>query len=139
MNLFKIVLSESLLGINSNGNFLDPGPTIKHIEMTPMDFEEFLCAVRREDIDKVIQAIKKDILKGYIINETLHNTMNSDIKDYIIVGGMPQVVLEYTTSKDLGKVYQRQEGILSLYRSDIQQYQSTQDNKMKTLNCFDSI
>lgn len=139
MNLFRIVLSGSLLGINLNGDFLDPGSTVKHIEMTPMDFEEFLWAVRGERIGKVIQSIKKDALEGNLINETLHSTMNNNIKEYIIVGGMPQVVHEYATSKDLGKVYQKQEGILNLYRSDIQQYQNTKDNKIKTLKCFDSI
>jgi hypothetical protein len=139
MNRFRIVLSGSLLGVNLNGDFLDPGPTVKHLEMTPMDFEEFLWAVRGEGIKKVINNIKNDVLEGKMVNQTLHDTMNGDIKDYIIVGGMPQVVLEYTTSKDLGKVYQKQEGILTLYRSDIQQYQSTRDNKIKTLKCFDSI
>ena len=64
---------------------------------------------------------------------------NNDIKDYIIVGGMPQVVQEYVNTRDLGKVFLKQQGIVTLYRSDIQQYQSTQDNKIKTLKCFDSI
>jgi len=52
---------------------------------------------------------------------------------------MPQVVLEFLNKKDLGAVFLKQEGIITLYRSDIQQYQSTQDNKIKTLKCFDSI
>lgn len=52
---------------------------------------------------------------------------------------MPQVVQEYVNTRDLGKVFLKQQGIVTLYRSDIQQYQSTQDNKIKTLKCFDSI
>ena len=139
MKQYRIVLSGSLLGINLNGDFLDPGPTVKHIEMTPMDFEEFLWAIHGEGIVSLIKNIRDDVMNGTLINQMLHDTFNNDVKDYILVGGMPQVVLEYINSKDLGKVYQKQEGILNLYRSDIQQYQNTQDNRIKTLKCFDSI
>ncbi|MFU8786509.1 MAG: ATP-binding protein [Candidatus Izemoplasmataceae bacterium] len=139
MKKYKIVASGSMLGISLNGDFLDPGPAIKHIEMYPMDFEEFLWAVHGEEINHIIDSIKIDAQQGKPINQTLHHTLNSDIKDYVIVGGMPQVVLEFINTKDLGKVFLKQEGIVTLYRSDIQQYQSTQDNKIKTLKCFDSI
>ena len=139
MKKYKIIASGSMLGINLNGDFLDPGPAIKHVEMYPMDFEEFLWAVHGEEIKHTIDSIKIEVQEGKLINQILHDTLNSDIKDYVIVGGMPQVVLEFINSKDLGKVFLKQEGIVTLYRSDIQQYQSTQDNKIKTLKCFDSI
>lgn len=139
MKKFKIIASGSMLGINLNGNHLDPGPTVKHLEMFPMDFEEFLWAIHGEGIKKVIAEIKKNSKNGQMINQTLHETLNHDIKEYIIVGGMPQVVLEYIQSKSFGNVYLKQEGIIALYRSDIQQYQSSQENKIKTLKCFDSI
>ncbi len=136
---YKIIASGSLLGINLNGDFLDPGPAIKHIEMFPMDFEEFLWAIHGNDMESVIRMLKQDVIHGKVVQETLHDLLNQDVKDYILVGGMPQVVLEFVQSKNLGKVFLNQEGIIQLYRSDIQQYQSTQDNKMKTLQCFDSI
>ncbi len=139
MKKYRIIASGSLLGINLNGDFLDPGPAVKHIEMFPMDFEEFLWAVHGEEIKDMIKSIKIDTLEGKLVNQILHDTLNNDMKDYIIVGGMPQVVLEFLNSKDLGAVFLKQEGIITLYRSDIQQYQSTQDNKIKTLKCFDSI
>ncbi|MFH0766640.1 MAG: DUF4143 domain-containing protein, partial [Bacillota bacterium] len=129
----------SMLGINLNGDFLDPGPSVRHIEMFPMDFEEFLWAVHGEKIKNIIESVKIDALKGKLLNQILHDTLNNDIKDYVIVGGMPQVVLEFLNTKDLGAVFLKQEGIITLYRSDIQQYQSTQDNKIKTLKCFDSV
>ncbi len=139
MKKYRIIASGSMLGINLNGDFLDPGPAVKHIEMFPMDFEEFLWAIHGEEIKHIIKSIKIDALKGKLVNQILHDTLNNDIKDYVIVGGMPQVVLEFLNKKDLGAVFLKQEGIITLYRSDIQQYQSTQDNKIKTLKCFDSI
>ena len=139
MKKYRIIASGSMLGINLNGDFLDPGPAVKHLEMFPMDFEEFLWAIHGEEIKNIIENIKTDALEGNLVNQILHDTFNNDIKDYVIVGGMPQVVLEFLHTKDLGKVFLKQEGIITLYRSDIQQYQSTQDNKIKTLKCFDSI
>ncbi len=139
MKKYRIVASGSMLGINLNSDFLDPGPSVKHIEMVPMDFEEFLWAIHGETINNIVIQIKDDVLKGNLINQTLHETLNKDIKDYVLVGGMPQVVFEYIQSKNLGKVFLKQEAIINLYRSDIQQYQSTPDNKIKTLKCFDSI
>jgi len=139
MKKYRIIASGSMLGINLNGDFLDPGPAVKHLEMFPMDFEEFLWAIHGEEIKHIIKSIKTDAIKGKLVNQILHDTLNNDIKDYIIVGGMPQVVLEFLNKKDLGAVFLKQEGIITLYRSDIQQYQSTQDNKIKTLKCFDSI
>lgn len=136
---YRIIASGSLLGINLSGDFLDPGPAVKHLEMYPMDYEEFLWAIHGDEIKKVINDVKTSVLNGNLINQALHDMFNNDIKDYIIVGGMPQVVQEYVNTKDLGKVFLKQQSIVTLYRSDIQQYQSTQDNKIKTLKCFDSI
>lgn len=139
MKRFRIVASGSLLGINLNEGFLDPGPTVKHIQMHPMDFEEFLWAIRGEEIEIVIRNLKNEVKKGNLIHSLLHETLNEDIKDYILIGGMPDVVQDYIQYKDLAKVFLKQQAIVDLYRNDIQQYQSTSDNKIKTLKCFDSI
>jgi len=91
MKKYRIVASGSMLGINLNSDFLDPGPSVKHIEMVPMDFEEFLWAIHGETINNIVIQIKDDVLKGNLINQTLHETLNKDIKDYVLVGGMPQI------------------------------------------------
>jgi uncharacterized protein len=139
MSRFKIIASGSLLGLSVNGETLDPGPTMLHLEMKPMDFEEFLLAIRGQDYQKLMDSIKQEMLSGQSLNESIHKVLNDDIKTYTLVGGMPQVVFEYIESKDLAKVYLKQQGIVQLYRSDIQQYQSSSDNKVKSLKAFDSI
>ncbi len=139
MNRFRIIVSGSLLGINLGGESLNPGPTVKNIEMYPMDFEEFLWAKHGEAIISILDEIKSSSLEGNIIEESYHNLLNGDIKDYVIVGGMPQVVLSYISKHDLGDVFLIQSSILELYRSDIQQYQTNVSNRIKTLKCFDSI
>lgn len=136
---FRIVSSGSLLGIALCGDFLDPGPSVHHLEMMPMDFEEFLWAVHGPEIGPMLETVRSECKRGNLINEALHSTLNRDLRDYIIVGGMPRAVIEFVQNKDLGKVFLKQAEIVSLYRSDIQRYQTTQDAKMKTLKCFESI
>lgn len=136
---YKIIVSGSLLGVNINEDFLDPGPTVKHLTMYPMDFEEFLWALKGDEIKLVIETIKSQVKNKETILETLHQTFNQYIIDYVVVGGMPQVVYEYIKSEDLGTAYLNQEPILKLYQSDIQRYQTSHDNKIKTLKCFNSI
>lgn len=139
MNKFKIVASGSLLGLNVNGEMLDPGPAILHLELLPMDFEEFSLALHGDEYQEWINTIKQQLLLGEPLNESVHNVLNEDIKTYTLVGGMPQVVAEYVASNDLAKVFLKQQGIIQLYRSDIQQYQSSPDNRMKSLKAYDSI
>ncbi len=139
MNRFKIIASGSLLGINLGGDYLNPGPIVKHIEMYPMDFEEFLWAKYDLGFEKIIESIKEDAKSGKLTNEFYHDLLNNEIKEYIIIGGMPQVVSSYAINEDYGDVFIKQEAINNLYRSDIQQYQTNKDNQMNTLKCFDSI
>ena len=139
MKKYKIVASGSLLGLNLGGDYLDPGPTVLHTKMYPMDFEEFLWAKYGEDIVHTIGRIKDEIKVGNLVNEILHKTFNNDIKDYIIVGGMPHVVLSYIQNKNLGEVFSKQTAIINLYKNDVQQYQTNLENKIKVLKCFDSI
>lgn len=86
------------------------------IEVWPMDFEEFMWACGDEFTIQIIKehyqnlkpfgAINKDIMKRF--------------REYLLVGGMPQAVVEYVNSKDFGKVDFIKQNILNLYESDIE-------------------
>ncbi len=88
------------------------------IEMLPLDFEEFLWAcndsftmdIVREHFEKKMpfgSRLEKDILRKF--------------REYMCVGGMPQAVIAYTTSKDFEKVDFVKKEILNLYRNDIKE------------------
>lgn len=55
---------------------------------------------------KPLGKINKDIMKSF--------------KEYLLVGDIPQAVVEYVTSKDFGKVDLIKQNILNLYESDIE-------------------
>lgn len=81
-----------------------------------MDFEEFMWAMNEKiTIDiikdhynklKPLGKIQKDVMKRF--------------REYLLVGGMPQAVVEYVTSKDFGKVDILKQNILNLYQNDIE-------------------
>ena len=136
---FRIIVSGSLLGLNIGGDYLDPGPIVKHITMHPMDFEEFLWSRLGKGIKTTLKQIRLRILNGDLMDSSMHILLNKHIKEYIIIGGMPQVVQTFITNLDYGQAFIVQSSIINLYKNDIQQYQKSNDLKVKTQQCFEAI
>ncbi len=94
------------------------------IEVLPMDFEEFMWAMN-DDI--TIDLIKEHYIKLKPLGKINKDIMKS-FREYLLVGGMPQAVVEYVNSKDFGKVDFVKQNILNLYENDIE----TQDEENAT-------
>ena len=58
-------------------------------------------------------------------------------RQYMIVGGMPQAVLEYKETHDFDKVDRIKRDILTLYRADIVKH--AEGYEMKVSGIFDEI
>lgn len=97
---YRIIGAGSLLGVKVK-RFESSFPVGKVIikNMYPMDFEEFLLASGEELIrDGISEAYDKMTQ----LPEAIHNRALSLYHDYLIVGGMPQVVKNYIDSgKDI--------------------------------------
>lgn len=106
----------------------------EHIEMYPMDFEEFLWANGDE---VTIPILKKSFEKLVPVGDALHRRVMNDYRQYLLVGGMPQAVEEYVKSKDFEKVDRIKKRILNLYRSDITKYAKGYETKV--LSIFDEL
>jgi len=93
---YKIVCAGSLLGVKINrfkSSFPVGKVTIKYLY--PMDFEEFLMALKEE---KLIIEIKKH----YELNEPLMNPIHEKAlnlyKNYLVLGGMPALINNYISN-----------------------------------------
>ncbi len=84
------------------------------ILLGPLDFEEFLWAMGRED---PFYWMRKIYSEGGS-TDFLGRVMMDDLRRYMIVGGMPAAVAEYATSGDLRKVEDIKRDILETYRSE---------------------
>ena len=109
-------------------------PSEEHaIEMFPMDFEEFLWALGDE---MLMPFIRSKFEKHQPMGE-FHRRAMDYFREYLIVGGMPQVVKKYVETRDFAKVEVVKRDILSLYRNDIQKYADNQEAKVTAI--FDEI
>lgn len=124
----------SLLSIKRNTqNILIPSEE-HHLKMNPMDFEEFLLALKEEALFSVI---KQCFEKKQPMGQALHRKAMDLFRLYLIVGGMPQAVNEYCLSKNFEKVDSIKRQILELYRNDIQKH--AKGSELKAQSIFDEI
>lgn len=86
-----------------------------HLDVYPLDFEEFLWAI---DDDVSFDVMKKHFDKNIPLGSLNKNFMNL-YRKYMLVGGMPQSVKAYVKTKDFGEVDFAKQGILNLYEGDI--------------------
>ena len=106
----------------------------EHIELFPLDFEEFLWALG--DLTTV-PLIKQCFDTKTPLGQTLHRKIMNDFRQYILVGGMPQAVLEYVQTKDFESVDIVKRRILKLYRDDVSKFAEGYEDKVFAV--FDGI
>jgi hypothetical protein len=105
----------------------------RHVELLPMDFEEFLWAQG----DEMTMPFIRDCFARMVPLGPMHRKAMDLFRQYLIVGGMPQAVMAYAEGKDFVQVDQVKRDILSLYRSDIQHY--ADDLASKVTNIWDTL
>ena len=119
---YKLVCAGSLLGVKIH-RFASSFPVgmviIKYLY--PMDFEEFLMALGEEQL---LSEIKKHYISNTPLLDVIHNKALSLYKSYLILGGMPEVVLDYINKDgDITKVnLDIQEHIITAYMADMNKY-----------------
>ncbi|MBQ9697534.1 MAG: ATP-binding protein, partial [Acidaminococcaceae bacterium] len=106
----------------------------EHIEMFPMDFEEFLWAMG----DEATIPVTRKCFEGKIpLGQALHRKIMNDFRQYVLVGGMPQSVLAYIDGKNFQAADEAKRGILRLYRDDVSKFASGYEEKVYAV--FDGI
>ena len=104
--------------------------------MYPMDFEEYLWAKGYKD--EQILYIKSYFDKGEAVPKDINEKMESLFREYVVVGGMPEVVDAFVNSNDYNEAIRVQNKIISDYQDDISKH-AKGDQKIKVRQCYDSI
>ena len=119
---YDYIETGSLISIKKNvKDILIPSEERK-LEMFPMDFEEFLWAKG----DMTTTTLLKQVFdKRKSIGADIHRKLMRDFRLYMLVGGMPQAVLEYINTNNLRKVDMIKRDILNLYEDDFRKIDST--------------
>lgn len=105
-----------------------------HIEMFPLDFEEFLWAMGDE---ATYPLIRRCFETKTPLGAALHRKVMNDFRQYILVGGMPQSVLAYVDGKNFEASDAAKRRILKLYREDVVKFAAGYEDKVFAV--FDGI
>lgn len=131
---YDYIETGSLMSIKKNVKDILIPSEEQHIEMHPMDFEEFLWALKN---DGLMNLIRKAYEEKKPLGQAMHRKAMDYFRQYMIVGGMPQAVKEHVDTKDFNKVDQVKRNILDLYRQDIGKH--AEGYNLKVERIFDEI
>ncbi len=106
----------------------------EHIELFPLDFEEFLWAMGDE---ATVPLIRRCFEARKPLGQALHRKIMNDFRQYVLVGGMPQSVLAYLNGKDFQASDEAKRRILQLYRDDVSKFAAGYEEKVYAV--FDGI
>ena len=98
--------------------------------MHPMDFEEFLWANGQ---DNLMDFIRAQFKAKAPVGQSMHRKIMDFFRLYMIIGGMPQAVLEYLDTKSFEDVDRVKRQILNLYNNCINQYAGIHAAKVKAI------
>ena len=132
---FTYIASGSLLGVTLGNTSSIPIGSIEIKHMFPLDFEEFLIANSFGSL--AIDSIRSKFEKLESLEINVHNKLMDLFKKYLLVGGLPDAVNEYFSSKNIVKVRQIQSDIHSFYSLDASKYDA--ENKLKIKRVFEMI
>ncbi|MEE0369621.1 MAG: ATP-binding protein [Clostridia bacterium] len=135
---YDVIGTGSLLGVRGYGKEPKSIPVGYEttIDMSPLDFEEFLWANGVSEV--VIDSLKKNITQVTPVPAALHKKMRQLLLQYTVVGGMPDVVQTFVDTKRLDEVLNMQRDIVRSYEDDMIKY-ANQKDKSHILECFQSI
>ena len=133
-NKYDYIETGSLLTIRKNVKDIVIPSEEEDKYLYPLDFEEFLWALGDE---VTYPYIKECFEKRKEVGEKIHRKIIRTFREYLIVGGMPQSVVEYVESRNFESVDRIKRNILKLYRDDISKFASGYEQKV--LSVFDEI
>ena len=119
MPQLHIIAAGSLLEfVLEDHQFSMPVGRIEYFHLGPMVFEEFLLAMGRQKL--------LDFLQSYSLPDTIPEPVGDElmqhVKDFCVIGGMPEAVSVYSKTKSYLESERVLSNILSTYRADFNKY-----------------
>ncbi len=115
---YFIIGAGSYLGITLSRGASFPVGKVEMIELKPMTYKEFLIACGQEMLVNYIDSI--DRIEP--VTEPIFNKLNDYLREYYLVGGMPEAVKTWSQSRDFTNLAVVQENIINAYFRDFSKY-----------------
>ncbi|MGL6200093.1 MAG: ATP-binding protein [Lachnospiraceae bacterium] len=113
---YQIICAGSLLGVALHHGTSFPVGKVEFLDLYPLSFSEFMLAMGKEQF---VSLLKKS---DYAMVSTFKQDYIDLLKYYYYVGGMPEVVLNFSENKDFNEVREIQQRILAAYEQDFSKH-----------------
>lgn len=133
---YDVIASGSLLGLHYKEMASIPVGYERTLEMFSLDFEEFLWACGKGQA--AISALREYYDKKEKVDIGIHEQYLKLVREYLVIGGMPEVVNRFLKTNNYQEAYETQKKIMESYQEDIKHYASAQ-MRQKISACYYSI
>ena len=134
-NKFTYIASGSLLGVMLSQTTSIPMGSIRKVRMFPLDFEEFLYANGMNEL--VISSMREKFERLEALDESVHHKMMDLFRKYLLVGGLPDAVNYYLSTKNIQTVREIQSETHDYYAADASKYD--EEKKLNIRRVYDLI
>ena len=134
---YHVIAAGSLLGVAVNREkYAFPVGKVDRYTMYPMDLEEFLLACGEEGLVDRIHACFNE---NSPMPVALHEAALNRYRQYLAVGGMPEVVARFIDTQDYTQVRHVLETIQMDYLDDMSKYQDNANEIKKTRLTYGTV
>lgn len=113
---YHVAVAGSLLGITLHEGTSFPVGKVDMLYMYPMDFEEFLLAMGKEQLVELLRN------NSWAALTPLRGMLTELLRQYYFVGGMPEAVKTYVERGDIWEVRFIHSKIIDAYRNDMSKH-----------------
>ncbi len=136
---YHIVSAGSLLGVSVGKTTNFPVGKVSFMTLYPMSFFEYLAALGENMLLQLLEEKRTTIAASpEPLPEIFHEKLTRLFKYYLYTGGMPEVVQDYITGKNIEQVRKIQKEILGAYERDFSKY-STAGEAVRVSKIWRSI
>lgn len=141
---FDVIASGSLMGL-TYGEDDDEATEVPasipvgyetQMTMYSLDLEEFLWAYGYDE--KAVSVLRSYYETGETIPEVIHNKYEALFREFMVVGGMPEVVADFAEHKDFSRADRIQNDIIATYRDDISKHAKGREKQLVRM-CYDAV
>lgn len=113
---YHVAVAGSLLGIALHENTSFPVGKVNFLDIYPLTFAEFLRAAKKEKYAELVEQ------GDFTAIAPFHEALLDLLRTYMVVGGMPEAVLNYATEGNVLGVREVQREILEAYEQDFSKH-----------------
>ncbi|MBI3535926.1 MAG: ATP-binding protein [Deltaproteobacteria bacterium] len=123
-NLAVIAAGSLLDLLLAEHEFSMPVGRIEYKHLGPVSFEEYLLARSESGL---IEFLRQYVISKNTIPEPIHKKLLNLVREFQIIGGMPEAVMRYIQTQSFLEADQIKQSILSTYKDDFNKYRKRID------------